>query len=238
MLGYGTADCPPVDVITGPGNIYVAAAKRLLQGTVAVDAEAGPTEIAIIADHTADPAFVAADLIAQAEHDPLAACLLIAADDDLADRVDCGAEPGRWLRPGTGSGSRPRWPASQPACWWTTWTRRWPSATPGLPSTWRFRPSAVPQVARRVRNAGAVFVGRYTPVSLGDYLAGSNHVLPTGGTARITGGLSVLPFLRGIHVVECSADALAAVAPHIDALGGAEDLAAHVRAVRIRVPAG
>jgi histidinol dehydrogenase len=91
-------------------------------------------------------------------------------------------------------------------------------------------------LARRVRNAGAIFVGPYAPVSLGDYLAGSNHVLPTGGTARHTGGLSVLSFLRGIHLVECDEAALAAVAPHIDALGGAEDLAAHVAAVRVRVP--
>ena len=93
------------------------------------------------------------------------------------------------------------------------------------------------ELASRVRNAGAVFVGPYAPVSLGDYLAGSNHVLPTGGTARHSGGLSVLTFVRGIHVVECTADALAQVAPHIDALGGAEDLAAHVTAVRVRVPA-
>src|SRR6266702_2262410 len=173
MFAYGTADCAPVDVITGPGNAYVTAAKRLVAGTVGVDAEAGPTEIAIIADHTADPRFLAADLVAQAEHGPLAACLLITTD-------------------------------------------------PGL--------------AARVRNAGAVFVGPYAPVSLGDYLAGSNHVLPTGGTARHTAGLSVLAFMRGIHVVDCTVTALAAAAPHIDALGEAEDLAAHVAAVRIRVP--
>ncbi len=180
MLGYGTVDCEAVDTITGPGNVYVAAAKRLLRGVVGTDAEAGPTEVAIVADGGADATFVAADLVAQAEHDPLAACLLITTDPQAA-----GAE----------------------------------------------------DLAGRVRNAGAVFVGPYAPVSLGDYLAGSNHVLPTGGTARHSGGLSVLTFLRDIHVVNCTAAALAAVAADIDALGGAEDLAAHVQAVRVRVPA-
>jgi len=236
MLGYGTADCPPVDVITGPGNVYVAAAKRLLRGIVAVDAEAGPTEIAIIADHTADAGFVAADLVAQAEHDPLAACLLITTDADLADHVD-----GELARLVASARHRERVEAAlagQSACVLVDDL----DAALAVSDAWapehlEIQAERGGEIASRVRNAGAVFVGPYAPVSLGDYLAGSNHVLPTGGTARSSGGLSVLSFLRGIHVVDCSAEALAAAAPHIDALGGAEDLAAHVQAVRARVPA-
>jgi histidinol dehydrogenase len=235
MLGYGTADCPAVDTITGPGNVYVAAAKRLLLGTVGTDAEAGPTEIAIIADGTADPEFVAADLIAQAEHDPLAACLLITTDPALADRVDKALMPQV-----AGARHRDRVQAAlagQSACVLVDGT----DAALAVSDAWapehlEIQAEHAPSLARRVRNAGAVFVGRYAPVSLGDYLAGSNHVLPTGGTARHTPGLSVLTFLRGIHLVEYDQGALAEVAPHIDALGGAEDLAAHVAAVRIRIP--
>jgi histidinol-phosphate aminotransferase len=234
MFAYGTADCVPVDVVTGPGNAYVTAAKRLLAGTVGVDAEAGPTEIAIIADHTADPRFLAADLVAQAEHGPLAACLLITTDPGLAERTE--AE----LRPQVAA-ARHRDTvtaalAGQSACVLVDDT----AAALAVSDVWapehlEIQAEDAAGLAARVRNAGAVFVGPYAPVSLGDYLAGSNHVLPTGGTARHTAGLSVLAFMRGIHVVECSAGALAAAAPHIDALGEAEDLAAHVAAVRIRV---
>jgi histidinol dehydrogenase len=236
MFAYGTADCAAADVVTGPGNVYVAAAKRLLLGTVGTDAEAGPTEIAIIADHTADPGFVAADLIAQAEHDPLAACLLITTDPGLADRAERALAPQV-----TTARHRDRVLAAlsgQSACVLVDDM----AAALAVSDAWapehlEIQAEHAAELAARVRNAGAVFVGPYAPVSLGDYLAGSNHVLPTGGTARHTAGLSVLSFLRGIHVVECDRDALAAVAPHIDALGGAEDLAAHVAAVRIRVPA-
>ena len=237
MFAYGTADCAPVDVVTGPGNAYVTAAKRLLAGTVGVDAEAGPTEIAIIADHTADPRFLAADLVAQAEHGPLAACLLITTDPGLAERTE--AE----LRPQVAA-ARHRDAvqaalAGQSACVLVDDT----AAALAVSDVWapehlEIQAADAAGLAARVRNAGAVFVGPYAPVSLGDYLAGSNHVLPTGGTARHTAGLSVLAFMRGIHVVECSATALAAAAPHIDALGAAEDLAAHVAAVRVRVPRG
>jgi histidinol dehydrogenase len=237
MLGYGTADCPCVDVITGPGNVYVAAAKRLLRGTVGTDAEAGPTEIAIIADHSADARFVAADLIAQAEHDPLAACLLISTDPALADRVDGElASQAATARHGERVSQAL---AGQSACVLVDdLDAALAVADAWAPEHLEIQAERAAELACQVRNAGAVFVGQYAPVSLGDYLAGSNHVLPTGGTARHSAGLSVLSFLRGIHVVECDAAALAAAAPHIDALGGAEDLAAHVHAVRVRVPAG
>jgi histidinol dehydrogenase len=237
MLGYGTEDCAAADVITGPGNVYVAAAKRLLRGTVATDAEAGPTEIAIIADATADPVFVAADLVAQAEHDSLAACLLITTDPGLADRTD--AELARQV---PGARHRERIEAAlagQSACVLTDdMDAALAVADAWAPEHLEIQAERASHLASRVRNAGAVFVGPFAPVSLGDYLAGSNHVLPTGGTARHSGGLSVLTFLRGIHVVDCDAAALAAVAPHIDALGGAEDLVAHVNAVRVRLSAG
>jgi histidinol dehydrogenase len=234
MLGYGTADCAPVDLISGPGNVYVAAAKRLLLGRVGTDAEAGPTEIAVVADASADPVLVAADLVAQAEHDPLAACLLITVDPGLADRVD-GELSG--LLPAVRHRERVEAAlAGQSACVLVDdLDAALAVADVWAPEHLEIQAERASELAWRVRNAGAVFVGRYAPVSLGDYLAGSNHVLPTGGTARHSGGLSVLTFLRGIHVVEYNDAALAAAAPHIDALGGAEDLAAHVNAVRVRM---
>ncbi len=236
MFAYGTADCAPADIVSGPGNVYVAAAKRLLLGTIGTDAEAGPTEVAIIADHTADPVLVAADLVAQAEHDPLAACLLITTDPGMAVRV-------RPELAGQVAAARHRERveaalAGQSACVLVDDV----DAALAVADAWapehlEIQAEGASKLARRVRNAGAIFVGPHAPVSLGDYLAGSNHVLPTGGTARHSGGLSVLSFLRGIHLVECDAAGLAAAAPYIDALGGAEDLAAHVQAVRARVPA-
>jgi histidinol dehydrogenase len=236
MFAYGTADCAPADTVTGPGNIYVTAAKRLLLGTIGTDAEAGPTEVAIIADHTADPVLVAADLVAQAEHDPLAACLLISTDPGLAERV--GPELARRADAARHRGRVREALAGQSACVLVDDA----DAALAVADAWapehlEIQAEDAAELARRVRNAGAIFVGRYAPVSLGDYLAGSNHVLPTGGTARHTGGLSTLAFLRGIHLVECDQAGLAAAAPYIDALGGAEDLAAHVAAVRARVPA-
>ncbi len=235
MFAHGTVDCRATDLVMGPGNVYVASAKRLLRGVVGIDSEAGPTEIGILADDTADPRFVAADLVAQAEHDANASCLLVTTDEALLDKVDAelalqvpATRHRERVEAALGSQSAyvlvedlekglavvDEWAAEHLEVM-TRDARRW---------------------ADRVTNAGAVFVGPYSPVSLGDYLAGSNHVLPTGGTARHTGGLSVQSFLRSVHVVEYDRDALAEVAPHVDALGGAEDLAAHVDAVRARVP--
>ena len=235
MFAYGTADCAPVDVITGPGNVYVAAAKRVLRGVVGTDGENGPTEVAVIADDTAHPAHVAADLIAQAEHDELAACLLITPDERLAGSVDDELDR---MVPAVRHSDRVRKAlAGQSACVLVDDL----DAALAVSDAWapehlEIQTRDPAKLAARVVNAGAVFAGPYSPVSLGDYLAGSNHVLPTGGTARHTGGLSVLPFGRLINVIECDETALAAAAPLIDALGGAEDLASHVEAVRIRVP--
>jgi len=236
MFAYGTEECAPVDVITGPGNVYVAAAKRILAGTVGIDGENGPTEIGIIADHTADPAYLAADLIGQAEHDELAACLLITTDPDTPARV--GAELARQL-PLTKHQQRVLQALGAQAAYVlvddVTAARKVSDAW--APEHLEVQTDDAAKVASQVRNAGAVFVGPYSPVSLGDYLAGSNHVLPTGGTARHTSGLSVYPYLKVVNVIECDRDSLAAVAPRVDALGGAEDLLAHVAAVRVRVPA-
>ncbi len=235
MFAYGTDDCRRADLVTGPGNIYVAAAKRLLKGVVGIDSEAGPTEIGILADDTANPLFLAADLIAQAEHDANASCLLVTDSAELLDAVD------RELVPQIAATKhRERIEASltnQSAFVLVD------DLDQGLAIVDEWAAEHLEVITRdarkmadRVRNAGAVFVGAHSPVSLGDYLAGSNHVLPTGGTSRHSGGLSVQSFLRGIHVIEYDETALAASAEHIDALGGAEDLVAHVNAVRVRVP--
>jgi histidinol dehydrogenase len=234
MFAYGTSDCPPADVITGPGNVYVAAAKRVLRGVVGTDGEAGPTEVAIIADDTADPRHVAADLVAQAEHDELAACLLVTTDAALAGRID--AELRRQVAATRHRERVQTALAGQSACVLVDDL----DAALAVSDAWapehlEIQARDAAKLAARVASAGAVFAGPYSPVSLGDYLAGSNHVLPTGGTARHTSGLSVFPFLRLVNVVECDREALAATAPLIDALGGAEDLDAHVQAVRVRV---
>jgi histidinol dehydrogenase len=235
MFAYGTEDCTPADVITGPGNIYVAAAKRVLRGVVGTDGENGPTEVAIIADDTADPAYVAADLIAQAEHDELAACLLITPDLELAGNVDEELARQVPLTPHRGRVMAAL--AGQAACVLTDDVDSALAVSDAwAPEHLEIQTREAGKLARRINNAGAVFAGAYSPVSLGDYLAGSNHVLPTGGTARHTSGLSVFPFLRLVNVIECDRDTLAATAPLIDALGGSEDLAAHVAAVRVRVP--
>ena len=234
MFAYGTEDCAPADVITGPGNVYVAAAKRVLRGVVGTDGEAGPTEVAIIADDTANPRHVAADLVAQAEHDELAACLLITTDAALANKVDAELT-GQVAR----ARHRERVQAAlkgQSACVLVDGE----DAALAVSDAWapehlEIQARDAAKLAARVTNAGAVFAGPYSPVSLGDYLAGSNHVLPTGGTARHTSGLSVFPFVRLVNVIECDREALAATAPLINALGGAEDLDAHVQAVRVRV---
>ena len=235
MFAFGTEDCQRVDLVTGPGNIYVAAAKRLLKGVIGIDSEAGPTEIGILADAGADPRYLAADLIAQAEHDENASCLLVTDSRDLLDAVD--REVARQMSH-TRHKERVQVALSKQSAFVVV-----DDLDHGLEIVDEWAAEHLEVVtadaaerAAKVTNAGAIFVGPYSPVSLGDYLAGSNHVLPTGGTARHTAGLSVQSFLRGIHVIDYDRAALAASAPHIDALGGAEDLQAHVAAVRVRIP--
>lgn len=240
MLAYGVdlpdgQRCEPVDLVTGPGNIYVTAAKRALQGIIGIDSEAGPTEVAILADDTADAAYVAADLISQAEHDVIAAAVLVTTSTDLADRVleEVRAQVAR-----------------------TKHIERITEALTGVQSAvilvrdidqglevvdayaaehLEIHTRQARDVAMRVRNAGAIFVGPWAPVSLGDYCAGSNHVLPTMGAARHSSGLSVQSFLRGVHVIEYDHTALTDVAPHVVALAQAEDLPGHGDAITVRL---
>jgi histidinol dehydrogenase len=234
MLAYGAGPCRPVDLVTGPGNIYTVSAKRLLKGVVGIDSEAGPTEIAILADDTADAAFVAADLISQAEHDPMAASVLVTDSLVLADEVERELDKQVSV---------------------TRHVERIRAALGGQQSGivlvddvaqgldvvnayaaehLEIHTADAAALAARVRNAGAIFVGSFAPVSLGDYCAGSNHVLPTAGCACHSSGLSVRAFVKAVHVVEYSRDALADVAGHVTTLADAEDLPGHGAAVRVR----
>ncbi|WKU44410.1 histidinol dehydrogenase [Streptomyces sp. VNUA116] len=235
MFAYGTEECRPVNMVTGPGNIWVAAAKRLLKGRIGIDAEAGPTEIAILADATADPVHVAADLISQAEHDPLAASVLVTDSEELATAVEKELETQVAMTRHVEDRIVPALGGRQSGIVLVD------SVDHGLAVVDAYgaehleiQTADAAAVAARVRNAGAIFVGPYAPVSLGDYAAGSNHVLPTGGCACHSSGLSVQSFLRGIHVVDYTREALAEVAGHVVTLAEAEDLPAHGAAVKAR----
>ncbi|WP_239934621.1 histidinol dehydrogenase [Streptomyces sp. CBG31] len=235
MFAYGTESCPPARMVTGPGNIWVAAAKRYFTGLIGIDTEAGPTEIAVLADDTADPVHVAADLISQAEHDPLAAAVLVTDSDALADAVEKELAVQVPATRHVEDRIAPALAGRQSALVLVA------DLEDGLKVVDAYgaehleiQTADATAVADRVRNAGAVFVGPWAPVSLGDYCAGSNHVLPTGGCACHSSGLSVQSFLRGIHIVEYSRDALADVAHHVVTLAEAEDLPAHGAAVKAR----
>ncbi|MEV7054654.1 histidinol dehydrogenase [Streptomyces microflavus] len=235
MFAYGTEDCLPVNLVTGPGNIYVAAAKRLLKGRIGIDAEAGPTEIAILADATADPVHVAADLISQAEHDPMAAAVLVTDSAELAAATEAELAPQVAASKHIKDRIEPALAGRQSAIVLVS------SIEDGLKVVDAYgaehleiQTADAAAVADRVRNAGAIFVGPWSPVSLGDYCAGSNHVLPTGGCACHSSGLSVQSFLRGIHIVDYTRDALAEVTHHVVTLAEAEDLPAHGAALKAR----
>ena len=235
MFAYGVEGvCEGVDVITGPGNIYVAAAKRALRGLVGIDSEAGPTEVAILADQSANPNEVAADLISQAEHDVIAAAILITDSPELAQAVQI--ELGLKVEK-------------------TKHQERIRSALAGKQSAIVLVDSMVQgvdvanayaaehleiqtvnakEVSKQIRNAGAVFIGRFTPVSLGDYSAGSNHVLPTGGCACHSSGLSVQTFLKGVSFIEYDEKAFTEIAANVITLANSEDLPAHGEAMSAR----
>ncbi len=234
MLALGVGPCRKVDLVTGPGNIYTVTAKRLLKGQVGIDSEAGPTEIAILADDTAHPAHVAADLVSQAEHDPLAAAVLVTPSERLADEVEAEldkqvdatkhTERIRTSLSGRQSGIVLVDDLEQGLAVVDAYAAEHLEIQTEDAAAW----------AARVRNAGAIFVGSYAPVSLGDYCAGSNHVLPTGGCACHSSGLSVRAFTKSVHVVDYSREALAEVAGHVVTLAEAEDLPGHGAAVRVR----
>jgi histidinol dehydrogenase len=235
LFAYGMENlCEKCDLVTGPGNIYVAAAKRALRGIIGIDSEAGPTEIAIVADETAIAADIAADLISQAEHDVIAAALLITSSEKLIDDVQKELA----IRV-------PR----------TKHSARIKEALTGIQSAFVLVDSTEHGIevanayaaehleiqtkdsakdAQKIRNAGAVFIGRFSPVSLGDYSAGSNHVLPTGGCACHSSGLSVQTFLRGLHFIEYNESAFTDIAPTVITLANSEDLPAHGEAMSVR----
>lgn len=236
LFAYGMKGlCEKCDMVTGPGNIYVAAAKRALRGVIGIDSEAGPTEIAILADETADARNVAADLISQAEHDVIAAAVLVTTSLELADAVERELERQVKL---------------------TKHSERITTALSGIQSAIAIVDDVAQGIdvvnayaaehleiqtkdargdSAKIRNAGAVFIGPFTPVSLGDYSAGSNHVLPTGGCACHSSGLSVATFLRGLHFIEYSESAFRDIAPTVITLAQAEDLPAHGQAMSARM---
>ena len=236
MFAYGVEGlCEKTDLVTGPGNIYVAAAKRALRGVIGIDSEAGPTEIAILADSSARASDVAADLISQAEHDVIAAAILVTDSLELAKSVE--AE----LKIQVGK---------------TKHKERITAALSGMQSAIVLVDSVKQGIdvvnayaaehleiqtknarddSAKIRNAGAVFIGRFSPVSLGDYSAGSNHVLPTGGCACHSSGLSVQTFLRGLHFIEYSEKAFTDLVPTVVTLANSEDLPAHGQAMTIRL---
>ena len=243
MFAYGAAGnlpqdgatlCEPVDVITGPGNVYVAAAKRLVRGVVGIDAEAGPTEIAVLADGTADAGHVALDLISQAEHDPMAASVLVTDSVELAAAVEARVQD---LASATKHSARVARALEGPQSAIVLVD----DIEAGLAVVNAYgaehleiQTTDAAGVAARVHSAGAIFVGPWSPVSLGDYMAGSNHVLPTGGTAHFASGLGVHAFLKSVQQIEYTRDALGELADRIVALANDEDLPAHGEAVRGR----
>ena len=231
MLAYGVEGVDPVDLVTGPGNVYVTAAKRLLRGVVGIDAEAGPSEVMVVADATADPVLVAADLLSQAEHGPTSASVLVTDAAALADAVDAALEQ---QVAETKHVERVTEALSGPQSG-TVLVRDLDQALEVADAYGaehlEIHTADPAAVARRVRNAGCVFVGAQSPVSLGDYAAGSNHVLPTGGSCRHTAGLSVETFLRGVNYVEYDEAALRGIGQHVVALAHAEDLPAHANAI-------
>jgi histidinol dehydrogenase len=232
------AGIDPVDVVTGPGNIFVATAKRLVKGVVGIDSEAGTTEIAILADATARPELVAADLVSQAEHDPKAASVLITDSEELAAAVR-GELDARAAATKHGARVREALSGPQSGVVLVDDLEQGIAACDAYAAEHlEIMTADAAAVAARIRNAGAIFVGDYSPVSLGDYCAGSNHVLPTSGTAAFSSGLNVTTFLRAIQVISYSRAALAEVSGHIVSLSGAEDLPAHGEAVTARFPAG
>jgi histidinol dehydrogenase len=235
--GAGTdagAQLEPVDMITGPGNNFVAAAKRLVRGVVGIDAEAGATEILVIADDSADPAYVAADLISQAEHDEQAGSVLVTTSATFADAVEA-AIPEQVAAVATAVRLQTALDGPQSAVVLVDSLADAATVSNAYgPEHLEIQTADDDAVLADIDAAGAIFVGPSAPVSLGDYLAGSNHVLPTGGQARFGSGLSASTFLRPQQIVRYTADALAEVAPHIVALATEEQLPAHGAAVSVR----
>ena len=236
-LAYGTQSIAPVAKIVGPGNAYVAAAKRRVFGTVGIDMIAGPSEVLVLADGTSNPDWIAADLLAQAEHDRAAQSILITNDASLADAVEASL-----LRQ---LATLPRKDIASDS--WRDYGAIVivPSLAEAVPLVDRLAPEHLEimsedaeDLAGRIRNAGAIFIGGHTPEAIGDYVGGSNHVLPTARSARFSSGLGVLDFMKRTSILKCSPESLRALGPSAIALGEAEGLGAHARSVSIRLNLG
>ncbi|ATQ43531.1 histidinol dehydrogenase [Caulobacter mirabilis] len=232
-LAYGAGPIAPVDKIVGPGNAYVTAAKRRLYGVVGIDALAGPSEIVVVADKDNDPDWIAADLLSQAEHDPSAQSILITDDEAFAAAVEAAVER-KLGELSTGEDAAASWrdhgavilaPLDQS-----------PALVDAIaPEHVEFCTASPEALADRVRHAGAIFLGRFTPEAIGDYVAGSNHVLPTSRAARFQSGLSIYDFLKRTSIVKCDAASFGLLGPHTAALAEAEGLPAHALSAAIRL---
>ncbi len=232
-LAYGAGPIAPVDKIVGPGNAYVTAAKRRLYGVVGIDALAGPSEIVVVADGQNDPDWIAADLLSQAEHDPDAQSILITDDTGFADRVEAAIQSQLSTLATAETAS-------------ASWRDHGAVVIVGLDRAAALVNQIAPEhvelaladpepLAARIRHAGAIFLGRHAPEAIGDYVAGSNHVLPTSRAARFSSGLSVFDFIKRTSIIKCDAAAFARLAPATAALAQAEGLPAHARSATVRL---
>ena len=234
-LAYGTATIAPVDVIVGPGNAWVAEAKRQVYGRVGIDMVAGPSEILVVADAFNDPAWIAADLLSQAEHDPTSQAILMTDDADFADAAIAAVEA---LLPtlSTGDAARASWDAHGAVVLLASLDDAPPLIDRLAPEHLELAVAAPEALFARVRHAGSVFLGRHTPEAIGDYLGGPNHVLPTGRRARFASGLSVTDFMKRTSFLSATPDAIAALGRAATTLADAEGLPAHAASVRARLP--
>lgn len=233
-LAFGTETIQPVAKIVGPGNAFVAAAKRRVFGTVGIDMIAGPSEVLVVADKDSNPDWIAADLLAQAEHDPVAQSILITDSAELADQVAEAVESQLKTLPRE-EVARASWQDFGAIILVDTLDNAMPLANRLAPEHLELAVTDPETLLEKVRNAGAVFMGHHTPEAIGDYVGGSNHVLPTARSARFSSGLSVLEFVKRTSILKCDADSLRVLGPAAIALGEAEGLSAHARSVSIRL---
>jgi histidinol dehydrogenase len=236
-LAYGTATIRPVDKIVGPGNAYVAAAKRRVFGQVGIDMIAGPSEVVVMADATANPDWIAADLLAQAEHDTAAQSILITDDAGLADAV-CAAVEARLATLPRAEIARASWRDYGAVILVDSLAAAVPLVDRLAPEHLEIEAADADALSDSVRNAGAIFLGSHTPEAIGDYVGGPNHVLPTARSARFSSGLGVLDFMKRTSILKCGPEALRALGPAAIALGRAEGLEGHARSVAVRLNLG
>ena len=233
-LAYGTASIAAVDKIVGPGNAYVASAKKQVFGAVGIDTIAGPSEILVVADGANDPGWIAADLLSQAEHDPDSQAILITDDAAFADAVAASVEAELRILE-RGSTARESWRRFGAIITVRSFDEAVPLVDALAPEHLEVAMDGADAFAAKVAHAGAIFLGRYTPEAVGDYIAGTNHVLPTARSARFASGLSVLDFMKRTSIVRCDAASLGAIGPAAVTLAKAEGLTAHARSVSVRL---